>query len=257
MLLFLLMAAKLYFREKYLPMALMLGISLVIKPFSVLIAVPVIVLIIRESGLIYMGLSAVMAAIPFILDKVLTAALWPKYYEMKAFTDEATKVLFGQTRLEGLFSVSLGNLSLFFAVVLVVCFICLYRSVENGSLMSDYAFYPAVIYTALAAFVSATYYWYIAVLPLFIILGLRMKSRWCLPFLLAGNSLGALFNMLINEGAYHVSLYYNLPGKLMGVPVPAVFYDGGFKMILVKAASTLFVVTMILFLVICKWEEDE
>ena len=254
-LLFLLIAAREYQRRSFGLMALMLGISLVIKPFSVLVAAPVLLLLMGELGVFGVIVPGVFAALPFITDRLLTRILWPRYFEVRVHTDDATRILFGQTRAEGLFSQSLGNVSLFLAVVLIVCFICLYKGVNKKVKKDDILIYPAILYLALAAFVSATVYWYIAVLPVWIILGLRMKSRFCLPMLLFGNSAGALVPLLLNENAYHVSFFYNLPGRLLGAPIPVQLYTGIYREIMVKGGVTLFIVTMFLMLLLYKWED--
>ena len=254
--LFVFIAAKLFLKKKYTLTALMLGISIVIKPFTVLLTVPVLLLLISELSISGILLPAVVAAAPFVIDKVATAALWPRYYEMKAHTDEASRILFGQTRLEALFSEKIGNVEVFIASALIVCFICLYKGVNKNVKRGDYAIYPMVLYISLAVFVSTTFYWFIIVLPMWILLGFRLKSRWCLPILLAGNSIGALIPLLINEYGYHVSFYYNLPGKLLGAPIPVQYYTGELRMTWVDSAVTLFIVTQIMILVLYVMEEE-
>ncbi len=254
--LFVLIAAKMFLQKKYVLTGLMLGISLVIKPFTVILTVPVLLLLIGEvsvSGIILPGFAAVA---PFILDRIAIWIFWPRYYEMKLHTDDVTRILFGRTRTEGLFAEVIGNVELFFATVLIVCFICLYKGVNKTVKRGDYGIYPMILYIALASFVSATYYWFMIILPLWILLGFRLKSRWCLPVLLVGNSIGALVPLLLNEITYHVSFFYNLPGKLLGAKVPVQLYTGIYKEILVKSSVTLFIATQIILLIIYVMEEE-
>ena len=131
MLLFLLIAAREYQKKHYVPMSIFMGISLVIKPFSVLVAAPILLLMIGELGIMGMILPGIAAVAPFFIDQILTRTLWQGYYEVKIHTDDVTRILFGQTRTESLFSQVIGNVELFFASVLVVCFICLYRGINK------------------------------------------------------------------------------------------------------------------------------
>ena len=73
---------------------------------------------------------------------------------------------------------------------------------------------------------------------------------------MAGNSIGALIPLLLNEGAYHISFYYNVIGKRLGAPVPKVYYDGMYRTILTKSGATLFIVSMVLILVLYIREDD-
>ena len=257
MLLFLLIAAREYQKKHYVPMSIFMGISLVIKPFSVLVAAPILLLMIGELGIMGMILPGIAAVAPFFIDQILTRTLWQGYYEVKIHTDDVTRILFGQTRTESLFSQVIGNVELFFASVLVVCFICLYRGINKKVKKQDMLIFPIILYISLAAFVSATFYWFIAVLPMWIILGLRMKSRWVLPVLILGNSIGAMVPLLINEISYHVSFFYNLPGKLLGAAMPVQYYTGIYREILVKSGVTLFIVTMVMVVVVFLLEDDK
>ena len=257
MLLFLLLAARGYQKKNRILMALMLGISLVIKPFTVLVAAPVLLLMVSEAGFLQMIVPGLFAVAPFFLDQILTRSIWKRYYEMKIHTDDVTRILFGQTRTEGLFAETIGNVELFFGTVLLVCFICLYKGLNGKTKKADYLIYPVFLYVALGAFVSATFYWYVAVLPMWIVLGLRMKSRWVLPVLLLGNSIGALIPLLLNEISYHVSFFYNLPGKLMGASMPVQYYTGIYREMIVKSGVTLFIVTMFLIPVVYITEDRE
>lgn len=254
--LFVFIAAKMFLKKRFWLTGLFLGISLVIKPFTVLLTVPVLLLLIGELSVRGIILPSVFAALPFILDHVATRLFWPGYYYMKTHTDDATRILFGQTRAESLFSMVFGEVELFLASVLIVCFICLYKGVNRSVKRGDYAIYPMVLYIALSIFVSATYYWFIVMVPMWILLGFRMKSRWSLPLLLAGNSIGALVQLIFNEYTYHVSFFYNLPGQLWGAPFPIQYDLGDFHVIWVRSGVTLFIVTQILMLVLYFMEED-
>ncbi|MCR5097692.1 MAG: hypothetical protein K6B14_01950 [Lachnospiraceae bacterium] len=254
--LFVFIAAKLFTKKKYVLTGLMLGISLVIKPFTVILAAPVLLLLIGEVNLFGVILPGIAAVAPFFIDQIATRLLWPRYFEMKLHADDVARILFGRTRTEGLFAEVIGNVELFFATALVVCFICLYKGVNKKVKRGDYGIYPMIMYIALGAFVSATYYWFIIVLPLWILLGFRMKSRWCLLVLLLGNSLGALVPLLLNEISYHVSFFYNLPGHLWGAGMPVQFYTGIYREIIVRSSVTLFIVTQIVLVVLYAMEED-
>ena len=253
---FVLVAAWGFLKKNIHLVALMLGISIVIKPFSVLIAAPVLLLLIGELSIKGIIIPVIEAAAPFAIDRILTRILWPGYYDVVVHTDDASRILFGQTRMESLFSQTIGNVELFFATVLLACFLCLYKGINKTVKRGDFLIFPLIMYIALAAFVSATFYWYMAILPALILLGMRFKSRWSLPLLLAGNSIGALIPLLLNEGAYHISFYYNVIGKRLGAPVPKVYYDGMYRTVLTKSGATLFIVSMVLILVLYIREDD-
>ncbi len=256
MMLFIFIASRLFLKKKFIPMALMLGISLVIKPFSVLVAAPVLLLMLADTGIAGAVLPGIAAVAPFIIDQIATRIFWPRYYEVKIHTDDVTRILFGRTRTEGLFAEVIGNVELFFGAVLVVCFICLYKGINKKVKRGDHLLYPVILYIALGSFVSSTFYWFIAVLPAWILLGLRMKSRWCMPLLLLGNSIGAMIPLLLNEISYHVSPFYNLPGKLMGASLPIQYYTGIYREMIVKSGVTLFIITQIMLVVMYIVEED-
>ena len=253
---FVLAAVRFFQKKRYAAMALMFGISFVIKPFTILMAVPVLLLLLEKLSVMGIIIRGIIFFIPFLLDQAATRIFWRGYYVTKLHTDEASRILFGETREEALFSIKVGSMELFLAVVLIVCFICMYRGMNKKVRPRDYAIYPVILYAALAAFVSATFYWFIAVLPLWIILGLKSKSRWCLPVLLLGNSIGAMVPLLFNERLYHVSLVYNLPGKLMGAEIHDWAYNWDFRMTLVDSGNTLFVISQILILTVFLMERN-
>ena len=76
-----------------------------------------------------------------------------------------------------------------------------------------------------------------------------------MPVLILGNSIGAMVPLLLNEISYHVSFFYNLPGRLLGAAMPVQYYTGIYREILVKSGVTLFIVTMAIIPVVYIMEE--
>lgn len=162
--------------KKYTLMALCYGLSLCVKPFSILIIVPILILLIskHEWKIVAYGF---ITLVPYMLDAIITRLCMPRYGEMKAITSWQFKEAFGTSRVEQLFMADYNNILIYWAIVLFVCLLCLKLAVTKRVKRVHYVILPAIIYILFAFFVSATAYWFVLLLPWLIIMGLEISDR--------------------------------------------------------------------------------
>lgn len=211
-LIFLFFAADAFLDERYVSMSLWFGLSILVKPFTVLIALPVLLLRMEKYGwrALYYG---ILTLVPYAVDVLLRKILMPKYGTYSALTEAVSKELFGATRFEALYQQTLGAVALFPAAVLLLSAICFFKGYNRLVKSSDYLLFPALFYLALAAFMSPTIYWFVSVLPILILLGLYTARRL---------DLGILFS-LMNVGV--IGRIYGTEIKVMPSPRFTVWND--------------------------------
>ncbi|MCR4796985.1 MAG: hypothetical protein K5853_00870 [Lachnospiraceae bacterium] len=196
---FMLGGAGYFQKRKYAKMSLLFGMAVLIKPFPLVIILPVLLLLIKEIRYRVIP-CGVLTLVPMAADHLLTRLLMPEYRAYVAITSRAFKETFGFSRVEQLFAVKLGNISLFFAAMGMLCIASLYLGMMEKTKTRHYIFFAVLSYVILSAFYSATFYWYVVVLPILAYMGMRLQRRLLAVFLFLGNTCGMLLTMLVNAG---------------------------------------------------------
>ena len=256
---FLLLGTRYFLKEKYMTMSLLWGCAILIKPFPILMILPVLLLLgaKEKEGIFLYGL---LTLVPFSMDKVITDICMPSYQTYVDMTSQAFAETFGFTRFSQLFSVSVGNIQLFGAGMFLICLYCYYLGRNDEVKEWHYTVFPALSYILLCAFESSTNYWYVCVLPLLIYMGMKYRKLSEVGLLLGINGFGTCFWMrLSNDG---------LPMARLLKPVSDRFpFLGNFcnrqliftdeKGYLAQFGITLFVMTMVAIVSIYTYEQKD
>ena len=218
-LLFILLAYRDLIAEKYLPMSVFFGLSFLVKPFPILIAAPVFILLISKldlKALIY----AVISLLPFGANKLITTLLMPEYSYYNEITSKLFKATFGSSRVEELFALKLGSISVFWFTVIVLCGTCFYLARMKKVSRDMYVIMPFFMYAALAAFVSCTTYWYISVIPMVIYLGIKSLDSLTLIISMLFNSISVIVFTVFAEKIFTPSKMYSVIDLFKEVALP-------------------------------------
>ena len=111
--------------------ALLLGMALLVKPTALLVLVPLFLLLIGrwKEKTVVLGL---IAAVPYLLDKGVTALLMPEYLPLSQKTFPLlAEALGGLTITEQFFDLEVNQVLVFAALALVLCFACYYLGVHG------------------------------------------------------------------------------------------------------------------------------
>jgi hypothetical protein len=196
-------------QEKYTKMSLLLGLSLCTKPFTVLAIVPMYLLLLEKRHWKVVK-DGIILAIPYAIDAVITRIWMPRYSEMVALTSEMFKDAFGTSRIEGIFQTRLNQTLLFFAVALILCFICMQKGIHHRVKPKDYLLYPTLLYMAYGIFVSATCYWFVVIIPALIVMGLELQDISEFLLLYFGSNLGVVVKTYFQEAPFQPGGNYTL-----------------------------------------------
>ena len=173
--LFTLIAFRELKRERILRAGLLFGLAALIKPFVLLVAIPIMLLLLGKH-VAKSIFSLILLAVPYIFDKTITALIMPEYGKYSALTSEMFKETFGKSRVEEIFSAKLGTVTVFLSVVLILMFIAYYLGIHKKAEYKHFLIIPALTMISYGLFVSATCYWFICILPMLIFMCLSYEK---------------------------------------------------------------------------------
>ncbi|MCR4611517.1 MAG: hypothetical protein K5644_06435 [Lachnospiraceae bacterium] len=199
--LFFLLGVNVLLSDKYYLFALFTGISLIYKPFSMLLVVPILLLLIskKKSKVI---LYTVVFALPYAFNMLLTKICMPEYNRYVALVDEQCKEVVGTNRIEELFAVRFNSILLFWGSLLIVCFICLYLGTHNKVKKYHYFVMPVLGFMTYAVFVSPSSYWFILIIPVVLFMGQYFENLSELYLLNLGINIGVTSVIYLTEKDY-------------------------------------------------------
>ena len=173
--LFVILSMHLYLDERIELSFLCLGVGCLFKPFLLLLGLPYFFLMVRRCR--YRSfINAICMTLPYILNLIITSLIMPEYFEMSEITSEEFKKLYKMTRLEEFFHIRFNYIYVFLALAIIICAICLYISLEGKTDNFRLIFYPTIMFMAFAIFVVPdALYWFIVVMPLFVIMGINLR----------------------------------------------------------------------------------
>lgn len=214
-LLFFLYAAKLYHKEKYGRMSVLLGMSFVVKPLVLWVYLPFLLLLAGKEKLrvlLYGGISFV----PFLLDKLVTRLLMPEYMALGKEVARRMKEYFGgPSMFESMFECGVNDVLVFWFLALVVCFICYYLAMHGKVKEWHFCFFPPLLLVLWGVFVCVSYQWFIYVVPFFIVMALQYKKRSDAYLLVLGINGGLAGYFMVAETMYVLpTLSGNIDGRV-------------------------------------------
>ncbi len=214
-LLFVLLGYHYLINGKYMLMALMFGISLIFKPFALLMVVPVLILLSAKlKGRTL--LSALITALPYGINVLATKLIMPEYDRYVNLVNEQSKEIMGSNRIEEIFALRINSILVFFAAMLILCFICYYRSWHNGIKITDYIILPTLGFMMYALFVSPAAYWFIIIIPSLYLMGQFFEKRYEFYLLNLGINIGCMINVYFSEKQYSPSPELSVIGYITG-----------------------------------------
>lgn len=201
-LLFLLYAMKLYHKEKYGRMSVLLGLAFVVKPLVLWVYLPFLLLLAGKEKLrvlLYGGISF----IPFFVDKFVTRLLMPEYMTLEKEVAKRMKEYFGGLSMfESMFECGTNDVLVFWLLALVVCFICYYLAMHGKVKEWHFYFFPTLLLVLWGIFVCVSYQWFIYVVPFFIVMALQYKKRSDAYLLMLGINGGLAGYFMVAETMY-------------------------------------------------------
>lgn len=235
---------------KYSIFALIIGISIIYKPFSLLIAVPILLLLISKTGVKVIW-NMILLALPYGLNLLITKILMPDYNRYVRLVDEQCKEVVGTNRVEEMFSLRLNSVLVFFASVLIVCFICLYLGLHKKAKFKHYLYMPVICFLTYALFVSPSTYWFILIMPTILLMGQAFDRKGEAYLLNLGINIGVIMAIYLSEKEYSPNPELSIISVILGKERGVVFYDY-FPGILTDygffLGTTLFMVCILLFI---------
>lgn len=210
--------------KRYNIAALMMGISVIYKPFSLLLAVPIIILL---SGKLKVKTipAAIILIAPYLVNMIATHFIMPDYGRYVALVNEQSKEIMGSNRVEEIFALRLNSVLVFFGAMLILCFVCYYKSWHNKVKMSDYIILPTIGFLTYAVFVSPAAYWFIIIMPAVLLMGQYFDRRDEFYLLNLGVNLGCMVNVYFSEKQYSPSPELSIIGYLTGKEKDVFFYQ--------------------------------
>ena len=248
---FIMLGALCFIKKKYIYMSVLLGLAFLTKPFALLVIVPFYLLSIykfRERVFLY----AIISIIPYIIDYTLTRILMPGYFEMKELNAQIYKEALGSTRVEELFSLQINSVYVFLAVVIVICFIALRKGKNEDVTITDYLFYPTLMYIAYGICVSPSCNWFITIVPALIIMGLSFKNEEDFELLYFGCNIGVVIYIFFTERFFRPGISYTFISLLGLKNTSSHIYDlfSGEREIVYTIGSTIYLICMLIICVI-------
>ncbi len=200
-LLLLLMGYLAYLNEKDISMSICFGLSLCIKPFSILLIVPFLILYMEKRGWKCLGYGMISVGI-YIFEKIFSHLLMPDYEKMNALTSQMFKEAFGSSRVEQLFAIRSNYVVIYWAIAIVICFICYDLASKKKVKEYHYLLFPTLMFILFGILVSDTCYWFILIIPGLIVMGLKLKNREHFLLLYFLSNMGTAVYTLFLEGEY-------------------------------------------------------
>ena len=236
---------------KYSLFAVFMGISMIYKPFSLLIAVPILLLLISKTG-IKVICNMILLALPYGINLLITKILMPDYNRYVRLVDEQCKEVMGTNRVEEMFSLRLNSVLVFFASVLIVCFICLYLGLHKKVKFKHYLYMPVICFMSYALFVSPSTYWFILIMPTILLMGQVFDRKGEAYLLNLGINIGVIMAIYISEKEYSPNPELSILSVILGKKRDIIFYDY-FPDLLMDygffLGTTLFVACILLFVI--------
>ncbi len=209
---------------KYSLFAVFMGISMIYKPFSLLIAVPILLLLISKTG-IKVICNMILLALPYGINLLITKILMPDYNRYVRLVDEQCKEVMGTNRVEEMFSLRLNSVLVFFASVLIVCFICLYLGLHKKVKFKHYLYMPVICFMSYALFVSPSTYWFILIMPTILLMGQVFDRKGEAYLLNLGINIGVIMAIYISEKEYSPNPELSILSVILGKKRDIIFYD--------------------------------
>ena len=209
---FLLLGIKYLLKKDYVKMSLLFGLSAVIKPFPLVMIAPVLLLLMKDCGFQVAGYG-ILILLPGAADRFFTRVLMPDYQTYVDITSREFRETFGFSRVEQLFSARLFGIPLFFTSMGLLLAFCFYLGVRKKTEPQHLLIFPALSYVILCAFYSATFYWYVTVLPILAYMGCCLLKKSVAVFFLLLNTCGMLLTMIFNAGGMGMAVLSPLFGE--------------------------------------------
>lgn len=238
-----------FMNEKYIYMSILMGLALVIKPFAILIVAPLYLLMIHKlRGKVIV--NSIITIIPFVIDETITKLLMPSYSEYKEITSQLFKESYRLSRVEQLFNLKINNVLVFFAAILIISFIAFYIGKARDAKLRDYLVFPSLMYISYGIFVSSSSYWFIAIIPALVIMGLKLSDIREFELLYFGSNIGVVVYIYFLEKHLRPGTnytFFDLLGLSNSVsPIYERFSD--YRYPIYETGATLFLICM---LIIC------
>lgn len=200
---------------KYCMMSLMFGIGIIYKPFIILVATPIIILLSNKIRIKTIATSVILIT-PYIVNLLLTHILMPEYGEYVDLVNQQSKEIMGSNRIEEIFALRINSVLIFIGAVLILCFICYYISWHKKTKDNYYIIMPTVSFLLYAVFVSPAAYWFIIIVPMLLLMG--QLSGFRNEFYLAnlGFNTGCMVNVYFSEKQYSPSPQMSILGYITG-----------------------------------------
>ena len=225
--------AEALLEKKYVKMALMFGLALLVKPTALLLIVPLFLLLISRWG-IQTLLYAALFVLPYGLNQLITMLWMPKYIPLSRKTFELlAKALGGLTIREQFFDLQINQILIFMAAGLVICFLCYYLGIHQQVRAEHFLALPPLLLICFGIFVCASYHWFFYLLPAFLLAGERFRKKSDFYLLLLGMNLGLV-------------LYFSAAESMAVFSDTVIQYTGEWQEYLLSGGKTLFYVCMLL-----------
>ena len=197
------------------------GLGVLVKPYFIIMSVPVLLLYYgrrRWKSLPY----GVLFLLPSFFNRVITNLLMPQYQEYVDLTSREYAEFTGISRLDELFSLKSGEVAIFWLLVVLLCCVCFYMSMEGQVEKKHYYLVGILAYSIMAVCVSTTAYWYIVIIPLVLLLAKDWNSKYWLGLIFAMVNIGVLIYGILGERNIAPSLNYSI------IPQFTDYHDLGF-----------------------------
>lgn len=255
---FVMLGALCFLRKKYIWMSVFLGLSLLIKPFAILVVVPFYLLSISKlKGKLI--LYSLITVAPYIADFIITKLLMPEYAYYKNINALMYKEALGSTRVEELFNIHINSVYVYFGLVIVVCFLAFITGKNKRVSIKDYLLYPVILYIMYGIFVSPSCYWFITIVPAIIIMGLKIRHTEDFELLYFGNNLGVIIYIFFTERFLRPGVSFSLLDIFGMKNSESLIYDtfSEYRTIVYGIGATLFLVCMLLVCVVYFFENTK